>query len=106
MRSLLAKFALLLVLGCSGLSAADVHVRGYTRSDGTYVQPHYRTAPDSTKSNNYSTYPNVNPYTGQTGTKHISDYSSTSSSTSTYQKPFVATYNYEYSTRPATSGGK
>lgn len=33
--------------------AEDVHVRGYTRSDGTYVRPHVRSAPDSSVSNNY-----------------------------------------------------
>ena len=25
----------------------DVHVNGYSRNDGTYVQPHYRNAPNS-----------------------------------------------------------
>lgn len=48
----------------------DVHVNGYTRSNGTYVQPHMRSAPDNTTSNNYSTYGNTNPYTGQQGTHH------------------------------------
>ena len=48
----------------------DVHVDGYTRSNGTYVQPHMRTAPDNTTSNNYSTYGNTNPYTGKQGTHH------------------------------------
>ncbi len=33
---------------------ATVQVRGYTRSDGTYVAPHRRTAPDGIKSNNLS----------------------------------------------------
>ena len=33
---------------------ATVQVRGYTRSNGTYVQPHTRTAPDGIKSNNKS----------------------------------------------------
>lgn len=47
----------------------DVRVRGYTRGDGVYVQPHYRTAPDSTRNNNYSTYGNRNPYTGKRGYK-------------------------------------
>ena len=45
-----------------------VYVNGYTKSDGTYVQGHYRTAPNSTINDNFSTYPNVNPYTGQQGT--------------------------------------
>lgn len=48
---------------------AAVHVRGYFRSNGTYVAPHYRSNPDGIFSNNYSTYGNVNPYTGKEGTK-------------------------------------
>lgn len=36
---------------------ATVQVRGYTRSDGTYVQPHTRTAPDGVKWNNKSYNP-------------------------------------------------
>ena len=49
--------------------AQDVHVRGYFRSDGTYVAPHYRSAPNSTTLDNWSTRGNVNPYTGQPGTR-------------------------------------
>jgi hypothetical protein len=48
--------------------AGDTHVNGYFRNDGSYVQPHYRSAPDSSTYNNYSTQGNVNPYTGQAGT--------------------------------------
>jgi hypothetical protein len=48
---------------------ADVYVRGYVRSNGTYVSPHFRSNPDGILSNNWSTYPNVNPYTGDIGTK-------------------------------------
>jgi hypothetical protein len=47
----------------------DVHVKGYTRKDGTYVAPHTRSSPNKTKNDNYSTRGNVNPYTGQSGTK-------------------------------------
>ena len=50
-------------------SGGDVYVRGYTRRDGTYVQPHYRSAPDGDFYNNWSTKGNVNPYTGVPGTK-------------------------------------
>lgn len=46
-----------------------VSVRGYVKSDGTYVQPHMRSAPDGNFSNNWSTVGNVNPYTGAPGTK-------------------------------------
>lgn len=51
------------------LLAGDVSVRGYFRRDGTYVQPHMRSAPDGNSQNNWSTSPNVNPYTGQQGTR-------------------------------------
>lgn len=47
---------------------AQVHVKGYVRSDGTYVAPYVRTTPDRSIYNNYSTAPNVNPYTGKVGT--------------------------------------
>ena len=47
---------------------ADTYVRGYTRSNGTYVAPHYRSSPDSSRSNNWSSQGNVNPYTGRSGT--------------------------------------
>ncbi len=50
--------------------AQDVHVRGYFRSDGTYVAPHYRSAPNSTTLDNWSTKGNVNPYTGRVGTRN------------------------------------
>lgn len=48
--------------------AKDVHVSAYTRSDGTHVQSHYRSAPDGNFDNNWSTLGNVNPYTGEPGT--------------------------------------
>jgi hypothetical protein len=51
-------------------TSADTYVHGYTRHDGTYVQPHYRSSPDSTVTNNYSYEGNANPYTGQVGTNH------------------------------------
>lgn len=60
--------AVLLATSAS-MATADVRVQGYVKQDGSYVQPHVRTNPDSTRSNNYSTYGNTNPYTGKTGTK-------------------------------------
>ena len=47
----------------------SVRVRGYTKRDGTYVPPHYRSAPDGNFYNNWSTKGNVNPYTGKEGTR-------------------------------------
>jgi hypothetical protein len=50
---------------------ASTYVKGYYRSNGTYVAPHYRSSPNSTKLDNWSTKGNYNPYTGKTGTKNI-----------------------------------
>jgi hypothetical protein len=44
-----------------------VYVRGYYRLDGTYVRPHYRTRPDGYFWNNWSSYGNINPFTGERG---------------------------------------
>lgn len=62
------RIALGVVITLLAASAFAAQVRGYTRSDGTYVAPHYRSVPDGNKFNNYSTQGNVNPYTGQQGT--------------------------------------
>ncbi|GGA81753.1 SH3 domain-containing protein [Puia dinghuensis] len=51
------------LLGITGFS--QVHVNGYYRKDGTYVQSHYRSSPDGNPYNNYSYPGNVNPYTGK-----------------------------------------
>ena len=48
-------------------SSSDVYVKSYTRSDGTVVKGHYRSAPNSTNRDNFSTRGNINPYTGQKG---------------------------------------
>ena len=55
--------------------AKDTYVHGYTRKDGTYVSPHYRSAPNSTVYDNYSTKGNINPHTGEYGTKNYDSYS-------------------------------
>jgi hypothetical protein len=47
--------------------AYDVYHRGYFTNRGTWVAPHYQTAPDGNLFNNYSTRPNINPYTGREG---------------------------------------
>jgi hypothetical protein len=47
---------------------ADQYVHGYTRSNGTYVHPYYRSSPDNRVTNNFSLRGNVNPYTGAVGT--------------------------------------
>jgi hypothetical protein len=45
------------------------YVQPYTRQDGTYVQGHQQTNPNNTQLDNYGTRGNVNPYTGEIGTR-------------------------------------
>lgn len=42
-----------LVLATAGAASAQVAVRGYTRSDGTYVAPHVRSSPNGSTADNY-----------------------------------------------------
>jgi len=51
--------------------ARTIRVKGYTKKSRTYVMPHYKTSPDRTRINNYSTKGNYNPYTGKKGTQPI-----------------------------------
>lgn len=48
--------------------ASTVRVKGYYKpSTGTYVAPHYKTSPNRSKFDNYSSKYNYNPYTGKSG---------------------------------------
>jgi hypothetical protein len=53
---------------------AQVSVKGYYKSNGTYVQPHVRSSPNNTTADNWSTKGNVNPYTGKQGTNNPPSY--------------------------------
>jgi len=53
------------------LAFADTHVKGYVRRDGTYVDPHWRSSPNGSTLDNWSTRGNVNPYTGEPGSKNM-----------------------------------
>jgi hypothetical protein len=64
-----ALISLSAALVCGPALATKSHtVDGYTKKDGTYVAPHQQTNPNGTKADNYSSKPNVNPYTGAPGT--------------------------------------
>jgi hypothetical protein len=77
--------------------AEDVYVQGHFRSHGTYVQPHMRSAPDSSYNNNWSTQPNVNPYTGQQGTQQPRLYDNNNSG-GLYQ-PMIPNYGQQRRSR-------
>jgi hypothetical protein len=58
----------LAIVTCSAF-AADEYTRGYTRKDGTYVQPHHSTPDNQNRYDNYSARGNTNPYTGERGSQ-------------------------------------
>lgn len=60
----------ILLAAFAAQATAQTYVAPHVRSDGTFVQGHVRSAPNSTSSDNFSTRGNVNPYTGQAGTVH------------------------------------
>jgi len=55
--------------GLSSPNSGSHAVRGHVRKDGTYVQPHRSTNQNKTQRDNWSSKPNVNPYTGKPGEK-------------------------------------
>lgn len=55
----------------TGAKSQHVHVRGYTKKDGTHIAPYQKSTPDKTKNNNWSTTGNTNPVTGKAGTKPV-----------------------------------
>ncbi len=69
-RRIVMKFFMIfgtLMAACS-IAQAQVAVDGYFKKDGTYVAPHYRSPPDSSRYNNYSSRGSYSPYTGKAGT--------------------------------------
>lgn len=59
--------ALLLTVSFTDHAFAYRKTRGYTKKNGTYVQPYYSSSPNSSKSDNWSSSGNSNPFTGKKG---------------------------------------
>jgi len=68
-------FLFTLLLATITFTYADEYVYGYYKKDGTYVDGYFKTSPNTTNRDNYSTQGNLNPHTGTEGTK-APDYSS------------------------------
>ena len=85
---MMKRFFLTALLLLSVSAWSDVYVRGYYNSNGTYVSPHYRSSPNSTALDNWSTKGNTNPYTGKMGTRNPSDSVWTSPSPDYKAKPY------------------
>ena len=73
-------FIALTFLVLSNIEAnADTWVNGYTKSNGAYVSGHFRSSPNNTRSDNWSTKGNVNPYTGKVGMRNLNSFGSNKS---------------------------
>ena len=72
MKKLILTFVMALI-GVVAYSQNVVYVNTYIKANGKVVEGHYRTEANNTVNDNFSTFPNVNPYTGEIGTKHIYD---------------------------------
>jgi len=56
------------ILAFNQAEARTIKVKSYYKpSTGTYVNSYYKTSPNKTKIDNYSTKYNYNPYTGKKG---------------------------------------
>lgn len=80
------KIALVIALLVTNVAIADQYVRGYTKSNGTSVDGYYRSSPNNTVSDNFSTRGNTNPYTGASGTVNPSSYGSSRSNTGGFSR--------------------
>jgi len=60
----------LLLLSLTLPAFPSQRVGSYYRHDGTYVKSYYRSSPNYTRMDNYSTQGNYNPYTGSYGTRN------------------------------------
>lgn len=58
----------------SNTNSSVRYQQGYTKTDGTYVEPHHKTNNNKTNRDNYSTKDNVNTYTSKSGSR-AKDYS-------------------------------
>lgn len=56
--------------GGTGSNPSDHYVEPYVTKNGTPVAGHYQTNPNNTQTDNYDTKGNVNPHTGEVGTRN------------------------------------
>lgn len=85
--------AIALLSPALAVATSNNYVKPHFRADGTYVEGHYRTNPNSTKQDNYSSKGNYNPYTGEEGT--VDPYAPKVKPAPSYT-PYRAPQTYEY----------
>ena len=76
-------------------SNREVYVNGYTRSNGTYVEPHYRTTPNLATPN-WTDLGMVNPHNGKVGTIIPKNTIINNSTTNFYPESKVSDYTERY----------
>lgn len=95
MKKIIAGLVFGLFVAVIGAQAAlAVSVKGYYKSNGTYVQPYNRTSPNKSLFDNYSTKGNYNPYSGKAGTVNpykVPTYTAPKITVPSYKAP---TYKY------------
>lgn len=68
----LSLIALGLIFSYSLFTASNANalqrVKGYTTKRGTYIAPHFKSSPNKSKFDNFSTKGNINPFNGKKGT--------------------------------------
>ncbi len=102
MKNIIKIIAVFIAIALSGIAMSQnqVYVNGYYNQYGTYVAPHYRTAPNNTINDNWSTKPNYNPYTGKQGTvKPTNSYYNNSYYNNSNNSQPSYNYNYYYYNR-------
>jgi hypothetical protein len=67
--NVIPKTAIQNIISSNQMQTNEVYVQGYMRKNGTYVQAYRRTKADKTQANNWSSFGNINPYTGKRGNK-------------------------------------
>ncbi|MGP8216230.1 MAG: hypothetical protein ACLQQ4_11735 [Bacteroidia bacterium] len=63
------KTLILLLIPCYLFGQSGTKVHSYNKKNGTHVDSYNRTKPNKTKTDNYSSKGNTNPYTGKKGYK-------------------------------------
>lgn len=91
--------------GFGQVNSQSNYANGYYRANGTFVDGYYRTTPSNSTNDNYSTYPNVSPYTGTTGTMDPTYSISNYNTQPTLSDPgySVPTYSYPTDSYPTNS---
>jgi len=84
-------------------SSSDVYVNGYVRKNGTVVPGHYRSAPNNTNRDNFSTRGNTNPYTGSNGYIKRDNKSSNYTSSQNSKKSNTVSYSGSHTNSKQTN---